>query len=351
MSVTRESFGFMPDGTEIFEYTIENQAGTQARVLTLGATLRSFVFADKNGDPRDVLLGFDSVEDYLTKSNYQGATVGPYCNRIGGASFEIAGVRYTLAANEKGVTNLHADGEFSFRPWKAIVPDADCVEMTYVSPDGEGGFPGETTATVLFRLTNDNRLSIRYRGVSTKETYMNFTNHAYFNLNGCASGDILGHTLRIDADRFTPVDELSIPKGENLSVEGTPFDFRTAKPIGRDIEADHVQLKMTGGFDHNFCLSDESVPLREIGEAVGDKSGIKMNIYTTLPGVQFYAGNFLSGRTGKAGLPMDKRTGFCLETQYYPDTPHRPDFPSCLFKAGDAYESETVYAFSLADEN
>ena len=349
MSVKRESFGFMPDGTEIFEYVIENRAGTAVNVLTLGATLRSLTVAGRDGEPRDVLLGFDSVEDYLAKSNYQGATVGPYCNRIGGASLDIGGKHYELVANEKGVTSLHANGEFSFRPWKAIVPDADCVELTYVSPDGEGGFPGETTARVLFRLTQDNRLSIKYYGVSTRDTYMNFTNHAYFNLNGYASGDILGHTLRIDADRFTPVDELSIPNGENMSVEGTPFDFRTAKPIGRDIEADHIQLKMTGGFDHNYCLCDAPRALTEIGEAVGDRSGIKMNIYTTLPGVQFYAGNFLAGKTGKAGLPMEKRTGFCLETQYYPDTPHRPDFPSCLFKAGDVYESETVYAFSVAE--
>ena len=350
MSVTRESFGFMPDGTEIYKYIIENACGTQAHVLTLGATLQSFIINDKNGAPVDVLLGFDTVEDYLTKSNYQGATVGPYCNRIGGAAIDINGKHYELVANEKGVTNLHANGEFSYRPWKAIVPDADKVELTYVSPDGEGGFPGETTARATFVLDDDNRLSIKYYGVSTRDTYLNFTNHAYFNLNGYAAGDILNHTLRINADRFTPVDEYSIPKGDNLPVEGTPFDFRTPKRIGLQIEDDHEQLKMTGGYDHNFCLSDAPAELRAIACAEGDLSGIKMNVYTTLPGVQFYAGNFLAGKTGKQGLPMNKRTGFCLETQYYPDTPHRPDFPSCLFKAGKPYESETVYAFS-ADES
>ena len=350
MSVERQSFGFMPDGTEIFKYIIENDRGTQAHVLTLGATLQSLLTADKNGALRDVLLGFDTVEDYLTKSNYQGATVGPYCNRIGGAAIDINGRHYELVANEKGVTNLHANGEFSYRPWKAIVPDADCVELTYVSPDGEGGFPGETTARVLFRLTQDNRLSIRYHGVSTRDTYLNFTNHAYFNLNGYASGNILGHTLRIDADLFTPVDELSIPNGDNLPVEGTPFDFRKPKKIGLQIGDDHIQLKMTGGYDHNFCLAEAPRALTEIGEAVGDESGIKMNIYTTLPGVQFYAGNFLSGKEGKNGVPMTKRTGFCLETQFFPDTPHRPDFPTCLYKAGEAYESETVYAFSAPQQ-
>lgn len=353
MSVARQSFGFMPDGTEIFKYVIENDAGTQAHVLTLGATLQSLLIADKNGDVKDVLLGFDTVEDYLTKSNYQGATVGPYCNRIGGAAIDIGARHYELVANEKGVNNLHSNGEFSFRPWKAIVPDADRVELTYVSPDGEGGFPGETTVQVVFRLSQDNKLSIRYSGVSTRDTYMNFTNHAYFNLNGYGSGDILGHTMQINADLFTPVDANSIPNGENLPVDGTPFDFRTAKPIGRDIEQPHEQLKMTGGYDHNFCLSDAPRALTEIAAAEGDRSGIRMNVYTTLPGVQFYAGNYLSGKEGKAGVPMTKRSGFCLETQFFPDTPHRPDFPNCLYKAGETYESETIYAFSVpqAEEN
>ena len=348
MSVKRESFGFMPDGTEIYKYIIENENGMQVHVLTLGATLQSILFPDKDGVMTDILLGFDTVEDYLTKSNYQGATVGPYCNRIGGASIDICGKHYELVANEKGITNLHSNGEFSFRPWKAIVPDADRLELSYVSPDGEGGFPGETTVQVVFRLTKDNSLSIRYHGVSTRDTYLNFTNHAYFNLNGYASGDILGHTLRIDADRFTPVDEHSIPNGENLPVDGTPFDFRTPKKIGLEIEADHEQLKMTGGYDHNFCLAESPRALTEIAEAEGDVSGIKMNIYTTLPGVQFYAGNFLAGKEGKQGVPMTKRTGFCLETQFFPDTPHRPDFPNCLYKAGEAYDSETVYALSVA---
>ncbi len=353
MSVKRESFGFMPDGKEIYKYILENDAGTQVHVLTLGATLQSILFPDQKGEMTDVLLGFDTVEDYLTKSNYQGATVGPYCNRIGGAAIDIGGRHYELVANEKGITNLHSNGEFSFRLWSAIVPDADRVELSYVSPDGEGGFPGETSVQVVFRLTQDNKLSIRYHGVSTRDTYLNFTNHAYFNLNGYAAGDILGHTLRIAADLFTPVDKNSIPNGENVPVEGTPFDFRKPKKIGLEIEADHEQLKMTGGYDHNFCLSDAPRALTEIAEAQGDISGIKMNVYTTLPGVQFYAGNFLAGKEGKQGVPMTKRTGFCLETQFYPDTPHRPDFPNCLYKAGEAYESETVYAFSVpeAEEN
>ena len=350
MSVTRESFGFMPDGTEIYKYILENGKGTQAHVLTLGATLQSFITSDKNGEMRDVLLGFDTVEDYLSKSNYQGATVGRYANRIGGASFEINGREYKLTPNEKNVTSLHSAGDFSYNAWKAIVPDADMVEMSYFSPDGSNGFPGNVDVKVVFRLTEDNKLSIKYRGISDKDTYLNFTNHSYFNLNGYSSGDVLSHYLKIDSPFITPVDELSIPQGDPMSVEGTPFDFRKFTKIGDRIEDDHVQLKMTGGYDHNYCLSDSQVPLREVAQSYSEDSGIKMTVLTTLPGIQFYAGNFLKGAEGKNGKPMEKRSGFCLETQFFPDTPHRPDFPSCLFKAGEEYSSETVFAFSCEQE-
>ena len=345
MSVIREHFGFMPDGTEVYKYIIENSNETSVHVLTLGATLNAIFAEDQNGELRDVLLGFDTVEDYLTKSNYQGATVGPYCNRIGGASLDIDGKHYELIANEKDVTNLHAAGEFSYRVWKAAVVDADAVEMTFLSPDGEGGFPGETRATATFRLTEDDRLIVKYEAVSSRKTYLNMTNHAYFNLNGYGSGGILDHTLQICADAITPVDALSIPVGGTRAVEGTPFDFRTPEKIGARIEADDEQLLLTGGYDHNFCISGWDGSLRLCACAQGDESGIKMNVYTTLPGVQFYAGNFLKGAAGKQGKPMTKRSGFCLETQYYPDTPHRPEFPSCLFDAGEKYSAETVFEF------
>ena len=345
MSVTRESFGFMPDGTEIFKYIIENRNEYSAHVLTLGATLQSFYAEDSAGELRDVVLGFDTVEDYLTKSNYQGATVGPYCNRIGGATIEIGGKKYELTPNEKGVTNLHAAGECSYRPWTATVVDADCVEFGFVSPDGEGGFPGETRITVRYKLGDDNRLSIRYGAVSSRDTYLNFTNHSYFHLHGFGAGTILNHTLRLNADAFTPVDALSIPVGGSRDVTGTPFDFREPEKIGARIDDADEQLGMTSGYDHNFCINGWDGTLRQCAAVEGDESGIKMNVYTTLPGVQFYAGNFLKGAVGKRGVAMEKRTGFCLETQYYPDTPHRPEFPSCLFPAGEAYGSETVYAF------
>lgn len=344
MSVERTVFGEL-NGQPVYRYTITNNNENSVSVLTLGATLQSIVLKDKNDEPRDILLGFDTVEGYMTLSNYQGATVGPVCNRIGGAAFEIGGKRYELTANEKDVNCLHSGGEFSFTLWKAIVVDADAVEFSYVSPDGVNGFPGETTVKVTFTFGDDDALHIRYHAVSTRDTFINLTNHAYFNLNGYDAGTILDHVLRINADAFTAVDGFSIPTGVLMPVEGTPFDFRAAKPIGKEIEADHDQLKKTGGYDHNFCLNGWDGTLKEAGSVVSEQSGLKMNFYTTLPGVQFYAGNYLSGRPGKDGKPMEKRTGFCLETQFYPDTPNRPEFPSCLYKSGEAYTSETVYAF------
>lgn len=346
MSVERVSFGFMPDETEIFKYIITNNNDYSVEILTLGATLNSFFAEDKNGEMRDVLLGFDTVEEYLEKSDYQGATVGPYCNRIGGAAIDINDKHYELVANENDVTCLHSGGEFSFAVWKAIVIDSDCIEMSYTSPDGQGGFPGEKNVKVIFSLKDDNKLTIKYSAVSTRDTYLNLTNHAYFNLNGYGSGDILSHKLFIDADNFTCVDKLSIPTGENAAVDNTPFDFRTEKEIGKEIEAPSEQLKLTGGYDHNYCINGYNGSLKKCACATGNESGITLSVYTTLPGVQFYAGNFLSGIPGKAGKPMNKRSGFCLETQYYPDTPHNPGFPQCLYKAGEEYTSETVFEFS-----
>ncbi len=343
MNVTKKLFGSMPDGDEVYEYTVSSDNGFSFSAITLGATVRTFIAPDKNGDPVDVVLGFDSVEDYLTKSNYQGATVGRYANRIGGGEFVLNGKKYALTKNEKDRTCLHSAGELSFVNWKAVMPDSDSVEFSCVCRDGNEGFPGNIDVTVRMTLDDDGALTIAYRAVPDAETYINLTNHSYFDLNGFASGDILSHELCIDASAFTPVDEYSIPTGEIRPVDGTPFDFRQPKPIGRDIDLDDEQLLMTGGFDHNFCLDCDG-SLKKIASAVGDKSGIKMDVYTTLPAVQFYAGNFLKGAPGKDGVPMTKRTAFCLETQYYPDSPNRPDFPSCLFSPDRPYESTTVYA-------
>ena len=345
MAVERRPFGNMPDGREVYEYILTNSSECEARIITLGATLRSFIMKDKDGVLRDLLLCFDTVEDCLELSDYQGVIVGPVCNRIGGALIDINGESYPLTANEKGITCLHSGGELGNSLWKAIVTDSDSVEFSYTQADGSHGFPGEKQVRVIYKLGEDNKLHIKYEAVSDKDTYLNFTNHAYFNLNGYDNGDILSHTLSIDADFITEVDENSIPTGNNISVEGTAFDFRNERVIGKDIDDAHIQLQYTGGYDHNFCLNNWDGTLRKIAVAKGDLTGIEMNVYTTLPGVQFYAGNFLKGIAGKAGKPMEKRSGFCLETQFYPDTPHYSSFPSCFYKAGEKYVSETVYEF------
>lgn len=345
MAVERVSFGNMPDGREVYKYVITNDNEYSASVITLGATLQALYCEDAAGELRDVVLGFDSVEDYLEKSSNQGCTVGPYANRIGGASMDVNGKHYELAVNENGSTCLHSNGDFGFSLWSAIVVDSDAVEFSYTSPDGTNGFPGETTAKVTYRLDAKNALHITYDAVSTRDTYINLTNHSYFNLDGYDFRDILGHSLMIDSDFFTEVDKLSIPTGQQLPVENTPFDFRSMKKIGLEIGADHVQLGLTGGYDHNFCIRGFDGKLRKIACAEAEASGIAMNVYTDLPGVQFYAGNYLKGDEGKNAHPMNKRSGFCLETQYYPDTPHQSSFPSCLFKAGDRFVSETVYEF------
>lgn len=346
MSVERVLFGQMPDGTDVYKYILTNANEYSAHILTLGATLSSFYAKDKDGKLIDVLLCFDSVEEQLEKSDYQGVVVGPVCNRISNASFSVNGKEYKLTANEKGKTCLHAGGELGNSVWKAIVTDADSVELSYTAKDLSHGFPGEKEFKVTYKLDDNNALHIKYEAVCSADSYINLTNHAYINLNGYDSGTILSHKLSINADKFTEVDEDSIPTGRLLDVEGTEFDFRTPRTIGQDIDADNIQLKFTGGYDHNFCLNSFDGSLRECAVAEGDISGIKMNVYTTLPGVQFYAGNFLNGVTGKNSVPMEKRSGFCLETQYYPDTPNRSEFPSCFYKAGEKYTSETVYCFS-----
>jgi len=346
MAVEKELFGEMPDGSPVYEYFITNDNDYEVGILTLGATLNTIYAKDTDGEWRDVLLGFDTVSDYLAKSDYQGATVGPMCNRISGGSIEINGQEYKLNTNENETTSLHSCGELSFRNWDSIIVDTNKVEFSAKSTDGENGFPGNKEYKVTFCLDEHNALHISYDAVADKDTYLNLTNHAYFNLNGYDVSDILSHKVTIRADRFTAIDSKSIPTGELSSVEGTPFDFREMHTIGERIDAGCEQIKMGQGYDHNFCIEGADGTLRTIATAEGDESGIKMEVLSTLPGVQFYTGNFLSGTTGKEEQPMERRTGFCFETQFYPDTPHNSAFPSCLYKAGEHYVSETVYKFS-----
>lgn len=344
--ITKNLFGTTLDGREVSSYTLENAAGMSVVLLTYGATINSIFVPDRNGEKADVLVGFDDLSGNETLSNYQGQTVGRYANRIAGGRLTVDGTEYNVEKNEKGVTCLHGGGELSHAVWNAVIVDDNAVEMTYTSPDGAFGFPGRVDFTVTFLLSGDNALKISYRAVSDKKTVINMTNHAYFNLGGCASGDILGHILKINASRFTVTDDMSIPTGELREVEGTPFDFRQPKQIGKDIGADYDQLIMCKGYDHNFCLDDDDSGLAAV--ATDPVSGRRLEVYTDMCGVQLYTGNFLDGTNkGKQNVPIIKHAGFCLETQYYPDTPNHPDFPQCTFEAGRVFESETVFKFTV----
>lgn len=347
MSVKTSDFGMLADGTNIEKYTISNSNGTYVSVVTYGATLISAVVADKNGSFNDVLVGFDDLEGCVERTDYQGVVVGPYANRIGNSAFIIDGAEYKLNSNENVTTCLHSCGEFNTAVWSAKVLDDSSVEFLYTSPDGLNGFPGNVDVSVVYTLNDKNELKLEYSAVSDKKTVLNLTNHAYFNLGGYDAGDILNHTIQINADFYTPVDKLSIPTGEIAAVENTPFDLRNAKRIGERIDEDCDQLNFTGGYDHNFCINGYDGTLKSAAIAYEPVSGRKLEVLTDLPGIQFYAGNFLKGLIGKAGKPMNKRCGFCLETQYFPDTPNHDNFPQCTFDAEEKYHTVTIFKFSV----
>lgn len=345
MSVSVSDFGKLCDGREVKKYNISNEK-MEVSIITYGATLAEIFFPDKDGNRKDVLVGFDDIDGFVNRTDYQGVIVGPYANRIGNASFKIDGVEYNLVANERDVTCLHSNGEFNTAIWDAEVLDENSVKFSYASPDGLNGFPGNITTSVIYTLTDDNELKLEYYAVSDKKTVINLTNHAYFNLGGFDHDTILDHYISINADHFTPVDEFSIPTGEIASVEGTPFDLRNNALIGAAIDTDCDQLNFTGGYDHNFCINGYDGSLKKAADVVCEKTGIKLEVLTDLPGVQFYAGNFLKGTIGKNNLPMNKRSGFCLETQFYPDSPNKSEFPSCTFDAGEEYKTITIFKFS-----
>ena len=340
MSVKQNLFGFTDDGREVTKYTIKNKGGSFVELLTYGATWLSCFVPDRDGVYQDVLLGFDDMDGHEHRSNYQGQFVGRFANRIANGRFTLDGVTYQVVQNEGGIKSLHSNGEFSHAVFDAETVGDDAVAFTFTSPDGTFGFPGTVKATVTYTFTDENEMVIDYRAVSDKTTLINLTNHAYFNLGGCNSGDVLGHEMMIDADAFTPTTPDSIPTGEIRSVECTPFDFRQPKPIGRDIGADYDQLIACKGYDHNYCLNPGSGVKVRVYEP---KSGRTLSMTTDRPGVQLYTGNFLDGKKGKSGCPMTKHAGFCLETQYYPDTPNQPDFPSCVLEPGKTFKSLTIF--------
>ena len=339
------------DGKKIALYTLTNTKGMQAAIANFGARLVSLLVMDETGNATDVIVGFDNINDFVKISSdpYYGATIGRYGNRIAKAKFTIDGVEYKLAANN-GVNALHGGPKgFHNVVWDAKPVGENSLELSYTSADGEEGYPGKLNVKVVYTLTDSNEVKIDYEATTDKNTVCNLTHHSYFNLNGVGSGNIGNHQLMINADAYTPVDETLIPTGKIEKVEGTPFDFRIATAIGsrvNDIAND--QLKKGAGYDHNFILNkNKGTGLNAAANVWGDKSGIFMQVYTDEPGLQFYGGNFMSGKNNLKGTKDDHRTAFCLETQHFPDSPNQPDFPSTLLEPGKIYKTTTVYEFGI----
>ncbi|RPD47443.1 aldose epimerase family protein [Paracnuella aquatica] len=321
----------------------------QAAFTNYGARLVSLLVPDKNGQLRDVVLGLDSVDAYqMARSSFLGSTVGRYANRIAFGKFSLDGVEYNVPQNLPP-HHLHGGfNNFQEQVWNAAQPDEATIVFTYTSPDGEEGFPGNVQVTATYQLTDRDELKITYSATTDKPTVINLTNHAYFNLNGQGSGTVLQHQLEINAAAITEADATSIPTGRLMPVEGTPFDFRTPQTIGSRIDADNEQIRFGSGYDHNFVLNKSAGnELSFAARAVGDESGISMEVYTTEPGMQLYTANFLKGDVRLRSGAMDvKNCGFCLETQHFPDSPNRPEFPTTRLDPGDTFRSETVYRFS-----
>lgn len=345
VSVESRAFGKSAEGKEIVLYTLKNSKGMAASVMNLGAILVELQVPDKAGKAEDIVLGFDSGERYYTNPSFFGAVIGPNANRIGGAAFTLDGVDYQLAVNDNE-NNLHSDYKMGYhmRLWDAEVLE-DGVAFSLQDTDGSMGFPGNKYLRIAYTLDEENGLTLHYHGSSDKRTILNPTNHSYFNLDGHGAGKIEGHTLWLKSDSYTPVVAGAIPTGEIVSVKGTPMDFTRDKVIGNEIDADMEQLQLTGGYDHNWVIEGADGSLQHIATVKAPNSGRVMKVYTTLPGVQFYAGNFIEEQTGKGGAVYSKRHGLCLETQYYPDTIHHDNFPSCVFGEGKDYDSVTVYRF------
>ena len=348
----KEDFGKTTDGAAVDLYTLTNAKGMEVRAITYGGIIVSLRVPDRDGKLGDVVLGRDTLAQYVEASPYFGAIIGRYGNRIGKARFKLDGKEYKLAANN-GPNALHGGKKgFDKVVWRAEPfqkEGAVGVVFSYTSADGEEGYPGTLESKVTYTLGDDDTLTFAYHATTDKATPVNLTQHSYFNLAGDGSGDILGHELMLKASRFTPVDKTLIPTGELRSVEGTPFDFRTPTAIGARIGADDEQMKFGGGYDHNYVLDrDEGAGLQLAARVYEPTSGRVMEVSTTEPGIQFYSGNFLDGTiTGKGGHVYKHRTGFCLETQHFPDSPNKPAFPSAILKPGEQYDTRTVYAFSV----
>ncbi len=341
-------FGTTPDGQAVDLYTLTNASGMQAAITNYGAILVSLKVPDRQGKLGDVVLGFDTLDGYFKKPSYFGAIVGRYGNRIGQGKFQLDGHSYTLAKNNNG-QHLHGgDRGFDKVVWNveaAVDRNEPQLVLRHVSKDGEEGYPGTLDVTVTYTLTDANELKIAYHATTDKPTVVNLTNHSYFNL--ACGGNILDHLLMIDADRFTPVDKGLITTGELRPVKGTPFDFTKPTAIGARINGDDEQLKRGLGYDHNWVLNSDGRKMTLVARVTEPVTGRVMEILTTEPGLQFYSGNFLDGgNIGKGGVPYNYRCGFCAETQHFPDSPNKPNFPSTVLRPGQTYDTTTIYRFS-----
>src|ERR1043165_8249478 len=347
-TVTKAPFGTV-DGQSVDLYTLRNTHGVEATITNYGGIVVSLKVPDRNGKFDDVVLGFNDLDSYLKPGPYFGALIGRYGNRIAKGRFTLNGVEYKLAVNN-GENHLHGGIKgFDKVVWTGAEMKTrlgPALALTYVSKDGEEGYPGNLTTRVVYTLTNNNELKIEYSATTDKDTVTNLTHHSYFNLAGEGNGDILNHLVTINADRFLPTDAGSIPTGELRKVAGTPFDFLTAHRIGERINQDDEQLKLGNGYDHTWIINGRPGTLRLAATAYETTSGRTMQVWTTEPGVQFYTGNFLDGTlTGKSGKIYQRRFGFCFETQHYPDSPNHPAFPTTTLKKGATYTSTTIYRF------
>jgi aldose 1-epimerase len=349
-TITKSDFGKMPDGTPIQLYTLRNSKGMEATIMTYGGIVTSLKVPDKNGKFDDVVLGYDNLDGYLTNSPFFGALIGRYGNRIAKGKFSLDGVEYTLAVNNPP-NHLHGGVKgFDKVVWTVaeaeVGEDGPELELTYLSKDGEEGYPGNLKVKATYTLMEDNALKVQFKATTDKDTVCNLTHHSYFNLAG--KGDILGHVVQINADKYTPVDKGLIPTGELAPVAGTPFDFRTPTAVGTHInETNNEQIVFAGGFDDNWVLNKTNDAMTLAARVTEPTSDRTLEVWTTSPGLQFYTGNFLDGSiTGKGGRVYQFRDAFCMEPQHFPDSPNHPDFPTTELKPGETYENTIIYKFA-----
>lgn len=347
MSITKSLYGTLKSGEEVYVYTLDNGRGVSAQILTYGGIIKNLYVTDKNGKKTDVVLGRDTLEDYLTNDGYIGAAIGRHANRIARGEFELNGKTYHVGVNE-GKNSLHG-GKIGFdqKVWEANAVDGaePSLALTLTSPDGEEGFPGTVEITMTYTVTADNALKINYRAVSDADTVINLTNHSYFNLAGHDSGVIDNQVLQINSGFYTPNDNECMPTGEVLSVNGTPFDFRAPKTIGKDIDADFAQIQAVGGFDHNFAI--EGRGYRMAARAECKENGITMEVWTDKPAMQLYTSNALPEGTYKNGAKYKPHDAFCLETQYFPNAMAHSHYPSPILRKGEEYNFTTEYKFII----